>query len=61
MVSHNIIPLAQVSRQAIKDMAKSAVDNGLPITENPFTPGSLNHAYFNQDFHAHDLELVDVD
>lgn len=58
---HNVIPLAQVSRQAIRDMAEAAVSNGVPVTEaNPFEPGTASHGHFNDDFQDFSRELAAV-
>ena len=58
---HNIIPLSQVSRQAINDMAKTAVDNREPITVNPFEAGSVSFAHWEFDYNAYERELAAID
>ncbi|MEO8391195.1 hypothetical protein [Polaromonas sp.] len=59
---NNVIPLARVDRETVRDMAKAAVANGIPLSEaNPFEKGSVNHAHFEHDYHAYDLELATVD
>lgn len=59
---HNIIPLAQVSRQTLRDLAKAAVANGHTLLDsNPFEAGSANHSHFEQDFNEYDRELAAVD
>lgn len=59
---HNVIPLAQVDRQTVRDMAKSAVANGVPLADaNLFDVGTLNHGHFEHDYHEYGRQLAAVD
>lgn len=58
---HNVIPLAQIDRDTIRDLAYAAADRGENRDEaNPFAPGTTKHQNFEHDFIARELAMVDL-
>lgn len=57
----SIIPLHQVDRATIRDLAYAAADNGEPPSVNPFPETDPNHGHWLHDFHARDMALAAVD
>ncbi len=57
----SVIPLEQVDRQTVKDMAEAAADNGMPPSSNPLPEDHPHRAYWDRCFHARDMALAGID
>lgn len=58
---HNVIPLEQVSRETVRDLAHAAADNGEPPSTNPFPQDHPNHRHWEHDFLERSRDLAFAD
>ncbi len=57
---HNVIPLENVNRQTVQDMAEAAANKGFGPDANPFEEGHPMHDQWLKDFHRQDRALLEA-